>query len=246
MDYAKFIFLLLFLVSCSSLEISKKDKIKSSYHLDIAMSFIRHNKNPEAIAELEKAIKLDPKNYEAYHQMGLCLYQRGRLHEAIDNFKTSIMVEPKATNVRNDLITLQLEQKNYVEAYRNAVISVNDLTYTQPAQSYFLKAQAAIHLMDKYPKFIKIAQNSLQSTLQFNPDHCGALFHLGEVYSKKRQYKKSYVLYNKSLKSCQLNEDKIKSLNALIPLSKKFGLVYQWGRYKQLQSEIAKKPVSKN
>lgn len=246
MNPLKLIFLFSLLAACQSTNYALKKDLKSKYHVDIAMGYMRHNKNPEAITELNQAIELNPKNAEAHHQMAICLYQRGRVQESLDSFNTSLMVKPKATNVRNDLISVLLEQRKYIEAYKNAVISVNDLTYTAPAQSYFLKAQAALKLSKASPRLLKVAQDSLQSTLNFYPNHCGALFHLGNIYSKKQQLKKSYVLYHKSLEHCQLPEDKLKSLNALIPLSKKFGLVYQWGRYKQLQSQLAKKPKNQN
>ncbi len=233
--------ILFFLISCQTTSISKKNITKSKFHVDLALGFLRHQKNPEAIAELNKAIELNPKNSSAYHYLGMCLYQRGRVQESIDSFLTSLAIDPSATAVRNDLITIYLENKNFGEAYKNAVISVNDLTFTNPAQSLFLKSKAAIKLAASNPRYLNISEGALKATLNLNPKHCGALYDLGTIYAKKNQLKKSYVLYHKSLKNCQLEEDKLKSLNALIPLSKKFGLVYQWGRYKQLKSELAKK-----
>jgi type IV pilus assembly protein PilF len=240
------LFFLFLFSACQLTNHAQKNDLKSKYHVDIAIGYMKHNKNPEAISELNQAIELNPKNAEAHHQLAICLYQRGRAQESIDSFKTSLLVNPKATNVRNDFVTVLLEQRKYVDAYKNALISVNDLTYTAPAQSYFLKAQAALKLSTKSPRLLQIAQESFQSTLNFYPNHCGALYHLGDIYLKKQQLKKSYVLYHKSLEQCQLPEDKLKSLNALIPLSKKFGLVYQWGRYKQLQSQLAKKPKNQH
>lgn len=241
MVYFRFLFLLLLLTSCQITgSVSEKDKTKSNYHVEIATGLLRHNKNPEAIAELNQAIKLNPQNAAAYHILGKCLYQRGRYREAVDSLQTSLMIDPKATYVRNDLITIQLENRDYENAYKNARISVNDLTFPSPDQSHFLKSQAALNLAKKDKRFLKVAKTSLLATLKVNPNHCGALYHLGDIYAKNRLYKKSYVLYDRSLKNCHLAEDKLKSLDALIPLSKQFGLVYQWGRYKQLRAELAK------
>ena len=236
----------IFLTSCQLGSISEKNQLKSKYHVDLAQGFLRHNKNPEAIAELQEAIRLNPQNSSAYHFLGMCLYQRGRIQESIDAFLTSLSVDPKGTAVRNDLVTIYLENRNFEEAYKHAVISVNDLTYTNPTQSLFLKSKAAIKLGPKDPRYYKIAENALKATLNLNPKHCGALYDLGSIYTKKQQLKKSYVLYHKSLKNCQLEEDKLKSIDALIPLSKKFGLVYQWGRYKQLKAELTKKTKNSN
>jgi Tfp pilus assembly protein PilF len=244
MNVRQIFLLFIFLTSCQTSGVSEKSELKSKYHVDLALGFLRHKKNPEAIAELQMAIKLNPQNSSAYHYLGMCLYQRGRLQESIDAFLTSLSVDPTGTAVRNDLVTIYLENRNFEEAYKHASISANDLTYTNPTQSLFLKSKAAVQLGRQNPRYYKIAENTLRATLNLNPKHCGALYDLGSIYTKKQQLKKSYVLYHKSLKNCQLDEDKLKSINALIPLSKKFGLVYQWGRYKQLKTELAKK--SKN
>ncbi len=243
MKLVTLILMMVFLASCQTARVAEKNKIKSKLHVDIAKNLLAHNKNPDAISELNMAIEMDPKNADAHHLMAISLYQRGKSDEAIKSFRQSLMHEPGNTKVRNDFITLLLEKKLYVEAFKEARISANDLTYPQPEESLFLKSLAAIELAKKYPKLQVTVKKSLEATLAYNPRHCGALFHLGDFYSKHKDPKKSYVLYHKSLKSCQNSPDKLKALNALIPLSKKFGLVYQWGRYKQLQSKISKKPT---
>lgn len=201
---------------------------------------MQHKKNPEAISSLRDSLNLNPENANALHLMALCLYQRGKIDEASKYFKASLKSDPENTKARNDYVTLLYEKKDYLESYKQAVISVNDLTYTQPETSLFLKSQAASKLGQRSKKFKKIAENSLNSTLKYNSKHCGALYHLAELYNQDKKFKKSYVYFHKSLKNCQLPQDKMKALSSLIPLSKKFGLVYQWGRYKQLQAKLMK------
>lgn len=237
------IFSFLFLCGCQSLTISEKEKTKSKLHVDIAKNFLNYNKNPEAIAELQIAIKLNPKNADAHHQMALCLYTRGKLEEAVNSFDRSLEIDPQNTLFRNNYITLLIEMKRYAEAFRHSKISTADLTYPRPEESLYLQAQAAKQLSKKYPQLRLVAKSTLEQTLKYNPKHCGALYELADLYSTSRDLKKSYIFYHKSLENCQVSDDKIKALDALIPLSKKFGLVYQWGRYKQLRSKITKKPT---
>lgn len=233
--------LLLLLSSCQLTSVSQKNIKKANFHVEIASTYLTRNKNPEAIAELTKALNLDPQNADAHYIMGLSLYERGRLNEAVSHMKESLSINPKNTKVRNDLATLYLEKKMGLEAYKEAKISSNDLTYPDPAESYFLKSQAGLLLVNKKPAMKKIVKKDLFLALKYNPSHCGALYHLGRLYAHDKQNKKSYVMFHKSLKNCNLKQDKLKALNALIPLSKKFGLVYQWGRYKQLKEQISKK-----
>lgn len=238
-----FILSFVFLCGCQSLTVTEKEKTKSKFHVDIAKNFLNYNKNPEAIAELQKALKLNPKNADAHHQMALCLYARSKFEEAINSFEKSLEFDPKNTLFRNNYVTLLIEMKRYAEAYRHSKISIADLTYPRPEESLYLQAQAARQLSRKYPQLKLVAKSTLEQTLKYNPKHCGALYELADLYNTSKDLKKSYIFYHKSLEHCQVSDDKLKALDALIPLSKKFGLVYQWGRYKQLRSKITKKPT---
>jgi type IV pilus assembly protein PilF len=237
------IFFFLILTGCQTLTVTEKEKTKSKFHVDIAKNFLNYNKNPEAIAELQKALKLNPENADAHHQMALCLYARGKYNDAAQSFHRSLEIEPSNTFYRNNYVTLLIEMRRYAEAFRHSKISVADLTYPKPEESLYLQAQASSQLAKKYPQMKVVAKTTLEQTLKYNPKHCGALYGLADLYSHSKELKKSYIFYHKSLENCQVSDDKIKALDALIPLSKKFGLVYQWGRYKQLRSKITKKPT---
>ena len=238
------ILLISFLIaSCQTRGISPENAKKSNLHVEVANNLIQRNLNPEAIAELHKALNLNPMNAVAHHALALCLHQRGRTKESIHHFKQSLKIDPKNTNVRNNFITLLLEKKFYKSAFYHSKYSINDLTYPNPAQSYYLRFQAALNWTPQNLPIKHIAKKSLLQTLKYQPKHCGALFSLGKLYTKQNESKKSYVLFHKSLKNCQIKEDKLRALNKLIPLAKKLRLVYQWGKYKQLRNKLKHKKI---
>ena len=249
MNLIKLILLILFsfvVTSCQTSRVSQRDMKKSNLHVEVASNLIQRNLNPEAIAELFKALNLNPMNDIAHHTLALCLYQRDRIKESAYHFEQSLKINPKNTNVRNNFITLLLERKLYKSAFYHSKYSTNDLTYSNPAQSHYLQFQAALNLTSKNPLIKSIAKKSLLRTLKYQPKHCGALFHLGKLYVKQNKFKKSYVLFHRSLKNCQMKEDKLRALKKLIPLAKRFKLVYQWGKYKLLKNKIEKNQGIKN
>lgn len=243
--FAHYIVPLFFLVGCQHYSIeAEKNKLKAQYHLELANNLLNAGRNPAAIEELQNAINLDPTNPEAHHKMALSLYQRLRYTQALDHFKQSLLYDKKNTQVRVDMVLLLLEQKNYTEAFKHAEIAVNDLTYSYPAKSHYLMALASLPLSQSKDHYKAVAKKSLITTLNYSPKHCGALFQLGKFYESEKQPKKAFVLYRRSLKSCQLAHDKALALNELIPLSKQLGLVYQWKRFNQLKQKLAKKTLT--
>lgn len=231
-----------FITGCQSPgRVAEKNKIKAQYHLELAQNYLKSGKNPAAIEELQNALNLDPTNAQAHYQMALSLYHRQRIQPSMFHFEQSLLYDKKNTGVRNDFILLLLEQKRYSEALKQAQLSVDDLTYADPAQSYYLMALAAMPLTKISKKFRPTVKKSLITALNYNSKHCGALFNLGKYYTSVKQPKKAYVLYHKSLKNCHLAQDKEMALSQLIPLSKKFRLVYQWKRYNQLKAELERK-----
>lgn len=230
-----------FVSGCQSRgDLVEKNKIKAQYHLELAQNYLKSGKNPAAIEELQNALNMDPTNAMAHYQMALSLYHRQRIQQALYHFDQSLIYDKKNTAVRNDYILLLLEQRKYAEAYKQTQISVDDLTYPDPAQSYYLMSLAAMPLAKRQPSYRPALKKALITSLNYNSKHCGALFNLGKYYSTVKQPKKAYVLYHKSLKNCRLPKDKEMALAQLIPLSKKFRLVYQWKRYNQLKAELSK------
>jgi tetratricopeptide (TPR) repeat protein len=54
----------------------------------------RQKSYQEALAELDKAIEIDPRNAEAYYWRGRTLISLGRLDQGVDDFKTAVKFKP--------------------------------------------------------------------------------------------------------------------------------------------------------
>jgi tetratricopeptide (TPR) repeat protein len=64
----------------------------------------------EAIALLEKSLRLEPLNPEAHYNLGLALSKSGRLQEAAASFETALRLMPEHAEAHNNLANLLAKQ----------------------------------------------------------------------------------------------------------------------------------------
>jgi len=94
------------------------------HNIVMGRALYRAGKNSEALSAYEMAIRLDPRNADAYMLMAELLIRMGRYKEAIDSINNAIEIKP--TSLSNSLLALAyyikgsaLESlKMYMEAIR--------------------------------------------------------------------------------------------------------------------------------
>jgi adenylate cyclase len=59
-----------------------------------ALAFVQDNKGPIALAELQRAVELDPSDYEAFNWLSAALRDQGRPDEAITALRRAVEIEP--------------------------------------------------------------------------------------------------------------------------------------------------------
>jgi tetratricopeptide (TPR) repeat protein len=78
----------------------------------------------EAVAELRRAIELDPKGGASHHNLGACLQSRGRLDEAMAELRRAIELDPKSARPHHHLGVCWQDRGQLDEAmaeYRRAI-----------------------------------------------------------------------------------------------------------------------------
>jgi tetratricopeptide (TPR) repeat protein len=76
-----------------------KGFVSSTAYNNRGLSFDGVGQRDEALADFEKAIRLDPSNYVAYNNMGALYGRAGMPHKAIEAFSRSIAVDPDGADV---------------------------------------------------------------------------------------------------------------------------------------------------
>lgn len=160
---------------------------------------------PEAIEEINSALKLSPYNAEAYFYKGLIYAERGDTNLATSSLQTAIEQMPEYTDAYNKLATLYINRHNYPmarqylftglrfspnDAFLNYNLGILNLSESHPdsAEAYFRKAvffEPSLYLahlnlgLQAYKKGQYLeAVNHFESTLQYN-NNPSARFYLG-------------------------------------------------------------------
>ncbi|MBP1737974.1 MAG: hypothetical protein H6Q48_267 [Deltaproteobacteria bacterium] len=85
------------------LRIPGREGTDAKTHLLKGYRLHRQKNYKEALAELNKAIEIDPSNAEAYYWRGRTLVSMGRLDQGVDDFKTAVKFKPDYAEAYDNL-----------------------------------------------------------------------------------------------------------------------------------------------
>jgi len=74
---------------------------------------------PEAIAHLEKALRLDPDNSDTHNNLGIALAKSGDLASAIAHYQRALHLTPDSPGIRNNLAGAELKAGRVQDAIRH-------------------------------------------------------------------------------------------------------------------------------
>ena len=73
----------------------KKRKQEEETMLEMSKFYFLNGKYDAAISELEKVVKLNPRNSEAYYNLGLVYEAKGMNEQAQEMYKRCLKIDPK-------------------------------------------------------------------------------------------------------------------------------------------------------
>lgn len=130
--------------------------------LERAERLIERQRWEEAREALEKATILEPRNLEAYSNLGLTLRRLGRNEEARRQYDKALAIDPACAECLNNLGVLELSERNLAkakEAFERAVQTRPD--YADPYLHLALVAEAEGKIAEAkrhFAKFSDLAQ----------------------------------------------------------------------------------------
>ena len=170
------------LAGCATEETLKKQKRDAEGHYKQGLSYLETDQQ-RAFVSFQKAIQLDPDNYEAHYALGSVYFQRKEYGDAEREFRTAVKLDPNSGDALNFLGRTLIEQKRLPEAaevLRKVIIMP---LYPTPDLAYYNLAEALDAQGD-----IPGAIQSLQSALKIDPPNVPRaiiFFSLGQLYMKQ-------------------------------------------------------------
>lgn len=170
------IFLFLFL-SCQR-SATKRSKT-SWHHFNWGRIYFEQGKVPEAISEVEKAIRMDPKNPEFYQFLGYIYFTSGKYEKAEETYLKALKINPNLTEVRNHLGSLYMATNRFDKALHEFQTILKDKFYPTPWVIYY-------NLSELYQKENQLekAISNLRKALEINPKYYRAHYELAEILNR--------------------------------------------------------------
>lgn len=182
-------------------------------HGAVAQVYAQQNKLPEAIAEFELGIVLDPSDYELHHGLGQVYALQGRFDEALAEFEKALELMPQAPNpylklarragARRDIVLERIgilygekgEHERAIEYYRKA-LEENPFF----ADAHYNLAVALGNLREE-----KDAISHYERAIELEPKHIKARVNLALLLGKRGNKLRAITLLREALAEDPLN-----------------------------------------
>jgi type IV pilus assembly protein PilF len=190
---------------CASAPKSDPDQGQIRYQL--AVGYYRDRRIEAAVEELEKALKADPENADAYNMLGIvalgqgndylvqvetaaCLRGRDavvvredasrKFREAADSIRKAVALRPEFSNAWNNLSVAALLLHEWDEAIAAAQNALKDATYNQPEM-----ARANLGWAYYQKKELLPAWKQLHEAVARSPGFCVGHYRLAKVHLER-------------------------------------------------------------
>ena len=150
-----------------------------------------------AIATLQDATELDPRNIDSWNQLGLALMKRGEAEEAEESFQRGLRLDDENASINLNYAFLLLKQDRASEAIERLEIALHDFTYRQPAL-VLNSLGYAYYTQSRYGQAVA----RLREAVLRAPHYCQAWYNLGLAYEGQESPAEAIEAYDRVVMIC--------------------------------------------
>lgn len=166
---------------------------QSASNVQMGVSALMHGDTTQAVRKLQAAIKLDPRNAEAYYYLARTYEKIGDLPtKQVEEYDHALEIAPGFVEARNALGTVYWEMGKKVEAEKEFVSVLKIDPFNAVANNNMGRIRMEARRDGEAEAFFKKA-------LAANPNYTYALNNLGNLYFLGGRYKESEEVYERSL-----------------------------------------------
>lgn len=189
---------LLALVLAGCATVSAKDRQKAASHFEIASTALAGGDPRTALAEVEQAAKLDPKDPEIHHLHGLLLHVYfGELDAAASAYLRAIALKPGYSEAKVNLSAVYLATSRCELAVPMLEEARRDLLYREPYLAENNLGWCKFQLGD-----MEGAVRHLRAAVAINPGFCLGFRNLGEIMEREGRQDEALRYVERYAKAC--------------------------------------------
>ncbi len=160
---------------------------------DLGYAYLQEGKIGDAIDQLRQAVKLTPRDAEAWMKLGLAYYAREVYDEAESAFDRATTLRPSYPEAWVNWGSLKLKQQKWGEAIPLLQKAADDPIYREPGRAIHNLGWAWFNL-GEYQK----ARGEYQKVLKVTPFFCPSVYNLGLVYEAEGNLSEALRLYQRA------------------------------------------------
>jgi len=146
--------------------------------------YARHGDSTEAVKLWEKSLEINPKNFEAWRNMGRIALEKEQFDQAVEFLRKALEIRPNTADLRSDIATALMDSGKYAEA-------VTELQ--QEIKAFPSSFTARFQLAEAYrqQKEYDRAIEHYEQTIRLEPGHSHAHYGLAMAYTRMGQRDKA-------------------------------------------------------
>ncbi len=126
--------LVTFIPGCATLDEGKEKEAESHYKM--AVSHLKDEEYQPAFVELQKTIRLNPKDKRAYYALGIVYHYFEDYQRSVESLQKAISIDPQYSSAYNLMGLVFMKEGKYTEAVESFKKALQNPLYENPEKAY--------------------------------------------------------------------------------------------------------------
>lgn len=175
--------------ACSSKEASNR-KHQSELYFGAGTQSLMSQDYTDALTNLIKADKLDPKNPGIMTNLAMAYYFKGERDLAVKTLKEVIELDEENSDAKINLATIYFKDGDIDNAEKIYKKVMKDLTYDKQARTFY-----NLGTIELKRKNIAAAENYFKRSVKEESNYCPSYLQLGIIQYNRKQYNQAYTSF---------------------------------------------------
>lgn len=187
--------------------------ILSVAYSSLADAYWDRNNIKIALEYYQRAVKLNPMNFEAQNNLGMLYSEQKMYQEAIKCYENAIAVDPQVPEIHNNIGTVYFEMgetEKAIKCHEQAIMLKPDYAEAYYNLGNAYKGNEKTKLGVKNPENLSMAHACYSKAIELEPDFVNAYVNLGLIYHYKNEPDNELACYAKAE---QLSPDSAEIIN---------------------------------